>query len=81
MAQILLTIGISYIITVTVFHCCMHRWGDTIYKSIKWLRHEVYERKTSKNMFFLKMETLNSRIPDVTYDYKEFREPLVEYDI
>ena len=72
-SQILLTIGISYIITVTVFHCCMHRWGDTIYKSIKWLRHKTYERKISRNKFFLRMETLNSRIPDVTYDYKEFR--------
>ena len=79
-AQILLTIGIIYIIIVVVFHCCMHRWGDTIYKCIKSLRHRIYEKKTPQDKFLFRMEGLKSRIVDVTYDYKEFQEPCVEYD-
>ena len=79
-AQILLTIGIIYVIIVVVFHCCMYRWGDTIYKCIKSLRHRIYEKKTPQDKFFFRMEGWKSRIADVTYNYKEFQEPLVEYD-
>ena len=79
--EILLTIGVTYFIIAIVVHCFMHRWRSMIHKWIKWLRHrKIFKVKTSQSKVSLEMESLSSKIADVTYNYREFREPLVEYD-
>ena len=79
-AQILLAVGIAYFTLAIVFHCCMHRWEDTIYKCIKWVHRKICAVKKSQELQSVEMESLRSRIADVTYNYKEFQEPLVEYE-
>ena len=79
-AQILLAVGIAYFTLAVVFHCCMHRWKDTIYKGIKWVYHKIHKVKKSQELQSVEMDSLSSRIADVTYNYKEFQEPLVEYE-
>ena len=79
-AKILLAIGIIYFIIVIVFHCFMHRWEDKIYKCIKWIHRKICKTKKSQELHSIQMESLSSRIADVTYNYKEFQEPLVEYE-
>ena len=65
-AQTLLALGAACFVIAIAFYCCMHRWGDEIFKGIKWLHHKIHEKKTSEenNSF-----SLSSRIADVTYNY------------
>ena len=79
-AQILLEIGLAYFIMAITIHCCMYRWGGTIYKCIKWLHRKIRKMKSSQEKIPDEMETFSRSIPEVTYNYEEFREPLVEYD-
>ena len=57
----------------------MHKWKDLIFKGIKWLHCKICKRKISEENF-VEMEGLSSRIADVTYNYQEFQEPLVEFE-
>ena len=84
-AKILITVGMIYFILAIVYHCCMYRCNNKIQKSIKWLLCKINEVKGIKWLChkFCKLkasqEDHNSEmeIPDVTYNYKEFQEPLV----
>jgi len=80
-AQVLLEIEAAYFIIAIIIHCCMHRWGSTIYKYIEWLYHKICKITTTVHRkCSIDMESLRNRIADVTYNYREFQEPLVEYD-
>ena len=79
-AQILLGFGAVYFIIAIILHCCMHRWGDSIFKGIKWLHHKICKKKILEKNNSIEMEGLSSRIADVTYNYQEFQEPLVEFE-
>ena len=78
-AQILLAFGAAYFIIAIMFHCCMYRWGDSIFKVIKWLHRKICKKKILEENF-IKIEDLSSKIADVTYNYQEFQEPLVEFE-
>ena len=78
-AQVLLAIGAIYFIGAIIFLCCMHRWSDSIFKGIKWLQCKICKKKISEKDF-IEMKVLSSRIADVTYNYQEFQEPLVEFE-
>ena len=41
-AQILLAVGIAYFTLAVVFHCCMHRWKNAIFKCIKRVYHKIH---------------------------------------
>ena len=81
-AQILLTIGVIYLILAIVFSWCMQKFGKTIFKCIRWLQCKICKKKILKNIFPVEMECLSDRIPEVAYvhNYQEFQEPLVEYE-
>jgi len=46
-------------------------------KGIKWLHYTICKIKASQEDHYIEMDSVSSRISDVTYNYKEFREPLV----
>ena len=79
-AQILLACGAAYFIITIIFLCFMNKWKDSIFKGIKWLHRKICKKKISE-VNFAEMENLSSRIADVTYNYKEFQEPLVEFEM
>ena len=81
-AQLLLAIGVAYFIMMIIIHCCMHSCKNTINKGIKLLHHivKLHIFKANISQQNIEMESLSSRIADVTYNYKEFQEPLVEFD-
>ena len=91
-AMMLIRIGVIYFMIAIILHCCMHRWNTLIHKAIKWLLNKFYKVKTICNgCKFCKVKTsqkdhsteiksLSSKIVDVTYDYKVFREPLLAID-
>ena len=81
-AQLLLAIGVTYFIITIIIHCCMHSCKNTVNKGIKWWHHIVKLCNFKANILRQnsEMESLSSRIADVTYNYKEFQEPLVEFD-
>ena len=80
--QVLLTVGLVYYIPAVIVLCCMHRWKKIILKGTKWLYRKlcICKTKLSQENNFNEMESLSSRIADVAYNYKEFQEPLVEFD-
>ena len=80
--QVLLTVGLVYYIPAVIVLCCMNRWKKIIQKGTKWLYRKlcICKTKLSQENNSNEMESLSSRIADVTYNYKEFREPLVEFD-
>ena len=56
----------------------MLMYGDTIKKTVIKIK-QIFTKK-QKFSKSLHMEQLSCRIPDVAFNYKEFREPLVELD-
>ena len=81
-SEMLLIIGLAYFIIAIIIHCLIYRWKNLIHKSVKWLQHNMWicTRKSSQESNNNEMESLSSRIADATYNYKEFQEPLVEFD-
>ena len=80
-AQLLLAIGVTYFIIMITIHCCMDRCKSEIYRGIKCLHHIVnFICKANISQQNNEMESLSNSTADVTYNYKEFQEPLVEFD-
>ena len=76
--RLLIIAVLAYFIVLIFCHCVMLMYGDTIKKTvIKIKQIFTKKQKISKS---LHMEQLSCRIPDVAFNYKEFREPLVELD-
>ena len=81
--QIFLIVGLAYFIPAIIIHCCMHRWRNKIQNGINWLYRTklcICKTKLSQENSCNKMENLSNKINDVTYNYEEFQEPLVEFD-
>ena len=92
-AMMLIRIGVIYFMTAIVLHCCMHRLNSLIHKAIKWLLNKFSTVKnvcngckfckvkmSQKDNSSTEIKTLSSKIADVTYNYKVFREPLLALD-
>ena len=75
--RILIITVLAYFIALIFCHCMMLRYGDTI-KRITSRIKQVLTKKTF--MRSLHMEELSSKIPDVAFNYKEFRDSLVALD-
>ena len=81
--EILLIIGLVYFIIAIIIHCLIYRWKNVIHKSMKRLQQNIMwicTRKSAQENTVNEMESLSSRIADVTCNYNEFQEPLVEFD-
>ena len=57
----------------------MLRFGDTIKKKANKFKQMLMKGKQTFSES-LHMEQLRSKVPDVAFNYKEFREPLVAVD-
>ena len=81
-AQIFITISLVYFLFVIFFYCFIFRFKSTIWLNAKKLYdmiHKMFGLPTD-DQDTIEMKTFKDNIADVTYNYKEFREPLVEYD-
>ena len=84
-SKALITIGVIYFTLAIVFHCCMYSWNNMIHKRMKWLFCKISNVKCLKYLCdrFYKAQVPQAdrrsrlEIPDVTYNYREFQEPLI----
>ena len=82
--SVLIYTGSYYFITYIICHCIMCTFGKTITKGKTILitrftiwKQSVMKKKTTGRIH---MDSLRRRIADVTYNYQEFQEPLIEID-
>ena len=80
--RLLIITVLTYFIGLIFCHCVILKCGDTIkHQVIKMkgmLRKVIRVKQTSPGL--LHMEQLHSTIPEVTFNYKEFQEPMVALD-
>ena len=71
-----------YFIVIIFCHCIMLMYGDIIKKKANKMKQVLMKKFAKKQTCSksLHLEQLSCRIPDVAFDYKEFREPLVALD-
>lgn len=87
MIKILIFFATICLFTLIAVHCVMSTCGKAIRKQMNslkthfkvWQKQFSFLRKTSATEM-IDMDSLRSRIADVTYNYQEFQEPLVELD-
>ena len=82
-AQIIIALAVGYFALIILFYCCIFKFSNTIQTNIKKLHNTIWGMKVrthGNNQDATEMEELRSRIPEVTYNCREFREPLVEFD-
>ena len=81
-AQILLTVGVIYLILAIVISRCKRKFGKVILKCTTWFHCKFCKKKIQQNTSSMEMECLSNKIPDVAYvhNYQEFQEPLMEYE-
>ena len=77
-AHIFLVIGMVNFILVILLCYCKQRYQKTLLKYMKWFQCKIKEDSCSR--LSVEMDSLSDRIADVTYNYKEFQEPLVQYE-
>ena len=76
--QILIMISVFYFLMAIVFYCFIFRFKNAIQCNIKRLYNMICKIKGS--LADDKDSVQLNNIAEVTYNYKEFQEPLVEYD-
>ena len=82
---ILIYAGSFYFIGYIICHCIIHAFGNTIskVKTMFTVHCLVWKQKfTSKKKLaqVMRMRSLRKKVSDVTYNYQEFQEPLIEID-
>ena len=78
-AQILITIALAYFIITISFLCCVNKCKRTIYCN-ELLSHIIRMLRKIQDSNEIEVKTFNRRESDVSNNYEEFREPLVEFD-
>ena len=83
--SIMIYAGSSYFIAYIIFHCIKHAFGKIINKSKATImiyftiwKHRI--RSTRKVAERMRMASVKRKVSDVTYNYQEFQEPLIEID-
>ena len=79
-SQILLTVGVVYLILAITIHCLMFRCKNTIYYYTKRLYTMACRKIVVKQNDSTNLNHLTSEVAEVTYNYKEFQEPLIGLD-
>ena len=78
--KLLIVTALAYFILFIFCHCVMLLYGDAIKVRANKIKQEfikITARKQTRSRSS-DMEELSSKIPDVTFNYKEFQEPLLE---
>ena len=83
--SIIIYAGSLYFVAYIIFHCVMHVFGKIINKSktTVMMHYAIWkQRLTSKKRIaeIMRMESVKRKVADVTYNYQEFQEPLIEID-
>ena len=80
--RLLIITVLAYFIVLIFCHCIMLMYGDAIkgraHKIKQMLMKMIKRKQTSTES--LKLEQLSSKIPNVAFNYEEFREPLIAVD-
>ena len=77
---VLLTIGVVYLIVALTVHCIMFRCKNIIYYYTKRVYTMACSKIVVKQNDNIELHRLSSEVPEVTYNYKEFQEPLIGLD-
>ena len=82
LAQILITISVVYFLFVVFFYCFIFRFRNAIQRNATKLYDKIRKMLglLVDDRDAIEMKTFKDSIADVTYNYKEFQEPLVVYD-
>ena len=78
--RVVIVTALAYFILFIFCHCVMLLYGDAIKARANKIKQEfikITARKQTRSRSS-DMEELSSKIPDVTFNYKEFQEPLLE---
>ena len=75
----LLIIVLAYFIVLIFCHCIMLMYGDAIKERANKVKQMLMKKNIRKRTRSesLQLEQLRYKIPDVAFNYKEFREPLI----
>ena len=82
-AQIIIALAVGYFALVLLFYCCLFRFRGSIQANMKILYDRIFgmkDRISGNDQDNVEMEEFRSRIPEVAYNCKEFREPLVGFE-
>ena len=79
-SQVLITVGVAYLLLVIMIHCLIFRYKKSLHQNFKKLYMIVCKVKSDKRINDTEMNHFSSEILEVTYNYKEFREPLIGLD-
>ena len=80
--RLLIITVLGYFIVLIFCHCIMLMYGNTVkvrankIKEMLMMRWFIRKQTCSES---LELEQLSSKIPDVAFNYREFREPLVQF--
>ena len=80
--RLLIITVLAYFIVLIFCHCIMLMYGEAIKRranKIKQMLMKMIKRKQTYTES-LKLEQLSSKIPNVAFNYEEFREPLIAID-
>ena len=80
--RLLIITVLAYFIVLIFCHCIMLMYGDAIKGRASKIKQMLMKNITRKRTYSesLQLKELTSIIPDVTFNYKEFREPLIALD-
>ena len=80
--RLLIITVLAYFIVLIFCHCIMLMCGDAIKRRASRIKQMLMKNITKKRTYSesLQLKELTSIIPDVTFNYREFREPLIALD-
>ena len=80
--RLLIITVLAYFIVLIFCHCIMSMYGEAIKRRASRIKQMLMKRIKRKQTYSesLQLEYLRSKIPDVAFNYKEFREPLIALD-
>ena len=80
--RLLIITVLAYFIVLIFCHCIMLMYGDAIKGRASKIKQILIKRVTRKQTCSesLQLKQFSSKIPDVAFNYREFREPLIAMD-
>jgi len=79
-SQVLITVGVAYLLLAIMIHCLIFRCKSALHQKMTKLYVTVCRVKSDKRINDTEMNHFTSEILEVTYNYKEFQEPLIGLD-
>jgi len=79
-SQVLITVSVTYLLLAIMIHCLIFRCKNYLLQKVKKLYVIACKVKPNKINDDAEMNRFTSEILEVTYNYKEFQEPLIGLD-